>query len=96
MLLELTGASIRKVWTPDAATYFSRLSVGALEALWAELLDLDQDDEQRATFAKLKKGQKAKELESLFADASVQEAFGLSRDQITKIDTWLPPEIRTA
>ena len=33
MLLELTGASIRKVWTPDAATYFSRLSVGALEAL---------------------------------------------------------------
>ncbi|WP_088633261.1 chromosome partitioning protein ParB [Phaeobacter sp. 22II1-1F12B] len=96
MLLELTGASIRKVWTPDAATYFSRLSVGALEALWAELLDLDQDDEQRATFAKLKKGQKAKELEILFADASVREALGLSREQANKIDTWLPPEIRTA
>ncbi|MBL3704591.1 chromosome partitioning protein ParB [Sulfitobacter sp. BDSS02] len=94
MIFELTGASIRKVWTPDAATYFSRLSVGALEALWAELLDLDQDDERRAIFAKLKKGEKAKELESLFADASLQEALGLSRAQIVKIDAWSPPEIR--
>ncbi len=94
LLVELTGASIRKVWTPDAATYFSRLSVGAREAIWTELLDLNQDDERRATFAKLKKGQKAKELEGLCADASVQEALGLCRAQIAKIDAWLPPEIR--
>ena len=45
----------------------SRLSVGALEALWAELLDLDQDDERHATFAKLKKAGKSKELEALDA-----------------------------
>ena len=75
-----------------------RIALLALQTAMIEktelLLDLDQDDEPRATFTKLKKGQKAKELEGLFADASVQEALGLSRAQIAKIDAWLPPEIR--
>lgn len=95
LLPQLIDIDIRKLWTPDVPTYFSRLSAPAMELLWSELLDLDQDDDRRAEFAKLKKGEKAAELAALFSDASVQEAHGLSRDQVAAIDAWLPPEIRT-
>ncbi|MFT5343791.1 MAG: ParB family chromosome partitioning protein, partial [Paracoccaceae bacterium] len=91
---EFAGVDIRKAWTPDAPTYFSRLSVPAMEALWAELLEADADDERVAAFGKLKKAQKAKDLAELFENTAVQEAHGLTRDQIAAIDTWLPPELR--
>jgi len=63
-----------------------------LEQIWADMLDLDEDDERRAQFAKLNKGARAKELDGLFSNASVQEAHGLSRDQIDAIDAWLPEQ----
>lgn len=94
VMAEFAGVEIRKPWTPDAPTYFSRLSVPAMESLWAELLEADADDERVAAFGKLKKAQKAKDLADLFANAEVQEAHGLTRDQIAKIDAWLPPELR--
>lgn len=94
VMAEFAGVDIRKAWTPDAPTYFSRLSAPAMETLWAELLEADADDERVAAFGKLKKGQKARELADLFENAEVQETLGLTRDQIATIDTWLPTELR--
>lgn len=94
VMAEFAGVDIRKAWTPDAPTYFSRLSSPAMAALWAELLEADADDERVAAFGKLKKAQKAKDLADLFENAAVQEALGLTRDQIATIDAWLPPELR--
>lgn len=87
---------VRKLWTPTAANFFSRVRVDYLDRIWAELLGLDDDDARRAEFARLKKGEKAKELEALFSDASVQEAHGLSRAQVAAIDAWLPKGMKGA
>jgi ParB family transcriptional regulator, chromosome partitioning protein len=94
LMTEFAGVDIRKVWTPDAPTYFSRLSTPAMETLWAELLEAEPDDDRVVAFAKLKKRQKATELADLFANAEVQETLGLTRDQIARIDAWLPEELR--
>lgn len=94
VMAEFAGVDIRKAWTPDVPTYFSRLSVPAMESLWAELLEAEADDERVVAFGKLKKAQKAKDLADLFENTAVQEAHGLTRDQIATIDTWLPPELR--
>ncbi len=94
LMVEFAGASIRKIWTPDGPTYFSRLSTQAMAAIWVELLELELDDPRITEFAKLKKAEKIKELAALFSDASAQEAHGLSRDQVAVIDAWLPPELR--
>ncbi|MBL4768008.1 MAG: ParB N-terminal domain-containing protein [Rhodobacteraceae bacterium] len=93
VMAEYAGVDIRKAWTPDAPTYFSRLSSPAMETLWTELLDAEADDERVVAFGKLKKGQKTKDLADLFANTAVQEALGLTRDQIATIDAWLPPEL---
>jgi ParB family chromosome partitioning protein len=47
-----------------------------------------------ARFQKLKKGEKAKELEALFNDTSFQEALVLTRAQIAAIDAWVPVVLR--
>ncbi|MEP5728110.1 MAG: ParB N-terminal domain-containing protein [Sulfitobacter sp.] len=83
-------AKMRKVWTPTAANFFSSCSVAMLDGLWAQLLELEDDDVRRGEFARLKKGEKAKQLEALMSDASVQEAHGLSRAQIKALDAWVP------
>lgn len=92
-LLQIVTPQIRKHWTPDAANYFGRIRADLLDVLWAEMLEIEAGDDRIAEFGKLKKAQKAKELEALFTDASVQEAHGLSRAQIATIDAWLPEEI---
>ncbi|WP_412550562.1 ParB/RepB/Spo0J family partition protein [Shimia sp. MIT910701] len=96
VIAELAPPDIRKYWTPDADNYFGRLRADLLPAIWAELLDLEDNDERLAEFTKLKRKEKAAELGALFSDASVQEAHGLSRDQIARIDKWLPPEMATS
>ncbi|MCH2096665.1 MAG: ParB/RepB/Spo0J family partition protein [Rhodobacteraceae bacterium] len=93
VIAELAPPDVRKYWTPDADNYFGRLRADLLPAIWAELLDLEDDDERLAEFTKLKRKEKAAELAALFSDASVQEAHGLSRDQVARIDKWLPPEM---
>ncbi|WP_171054117.1 ParB/RepB/Spo0J family partition protein [Arenibacterium halophilum] len=93
-LAELTGAAIRKVWTPCAPGYFKRLPAGRLDGLWQELTALPAEAEETVAFAKLKKSEKADELARLFQDASAREALGLSRDQATAIDAWLPAELQ--
>lgn len=85
---------IRKIWTPDAANYFSRIRPDMQVAIWEDLTGAEGDELKR--FTDLKKADRAKELEALFADASVQEALGLSRDQVKAIDAWLPEEMRGA
>jgi len=93
VIAELAPPDIRKYWTPDADNYFGRLRADLLPAIWADLLGLEDDDERLIEFTKLKRKEKAAELGALFSDASVQEAHGLSRDQVARIDKWLPPEM---
>ena len=38
--------------------------------------------------------EKARELSDLFENAEVREAWGLSREQATRLDTWIPAEMR--
>ncbi|MGR3452507.1 ParB/RepB/Spo0J family partition protein [Pseudooceanicola sp.] len=87
------AALIRKIWSPDAANFFGRVRADYLERIWADLLDLESEDDRRAEFGKLNRKDKAKKLEELFTDASVQEAHGLSRDQVKRIDAWVPAEM---
>ena len=81
---------IRAVWTPTAANFFSRVGGPYLADLWRDLLDLAADDERATSFEKLKKGEKAAKLESLFADDATREAHGVTAAQAECIATWLP------
>lgn len=90
VIWHLVTPDVRAIWTPDAANLFSAMRTDALDALWADLVQLDEDAPELADFRKLKKGEKAKQLEALFSDASVREALGLSRAQNARIDAWLP------
>ena len=58
--------------------------------MWRDLLDLAADDERATSFEKLKKGEKAAKLESLFADEATREAQGVTAAQAERIATWLP------
>ena len=91
-LMAELGVNIRKIWTPTATNFFSRCSVGMLQQIWVELLELEEDDPRIKEFAALRKGEKGKELEDLFNDASAQEAHGLSRAQVKVIDAWMPAD----
>lgn len=95
-LVETLEASPRTVWTPTAANHFKACSVPTLDAIWRELVcdAVDYQTDEMERFAKLKKGEKTKELEALFNDTSVQEALGLSRAQVAAIDAWLPVVLR--
>lgn len=90
---QLTDSNIRAMWTPTASNFFSRVAVPYLDKLFDQLIPLDEDDERRKAFHKLKKGEKAKELGDLFSNAGVQESYQLSRDTIKAIDAWLPEEM---
>lgn len=81
---------LRPAWTPTAANFFNRVRSDYLDRIWADLLELEDGDERISTFAKQSKGQKAKDLEDLFSNAGAQEAHGLSRDQVKRIDAWVP------
>ena len=84
---------IRAVWTPTAEGFFTRVKGGYLDDLHRDLLDLKPEHPTVTTFAKLKKGEKAKRLEQLFGDAEYRTACALSEAQRTRIDTWLPEEM---
>ncbi|TCS50359.1 ParB family protein [Primorskyibacter sedentarius] len=85
-----TKPSIREVWTPTAENFFKRVAGPYLNDLWCDLLDLAEDHPTATTFAKLKKGEKAEKLESLFGDASMRSALGITDEQAARIDAWLP------
>jgi ParB family chromosome partitioning protein len=63
----------------------------ALDAVWRDLVIQDgEGNAEMSSFAKMNKGEKAKELEGLFNDTSVQEALGPSRALVAEIDAWVP------
>lgn len=92
LIAEEAAASVRKIWTPGAA-FFKTARPDVLDRWWCDLLDLEEGDERIAEFGRMKKGEKVKALTALFSDASVQEAHGLSRAQVARIDAWLPPQL---
>lgn len=88
-----TAPDVRAIWTPGFENFFGRLRGPALDAIGAELLH-DADEDKRAAFAKMKVKEKARELADLFENAEVREAWGLSREQATRLDTWIPEDMR--
>ena len=84
------GASIRTVWTPNAANFFGRVSGGYLDALLADLLCAEASDDRVKAFAKMKKSEKAATMERLFSDATTQKLYALSPEQIARIGQWVP------
>lgn len=85
-----TKPAIREVWTPTAANFFSRVGGPYLNDLWCDLLDLAADHPTATSFAKLKKGEKAAKLETLFSDADTRKALGITEAQEARIAAWLP------
>lgn len=83
----------RTLWTPTAQNFFNRCPVPYLNRLWAELVPADQED-AHFVFGAAQKKAKAQLLHRLFNDTDYVEALGLSRAQITAIDTWLPEDLR--
>ncbi|MFU8776709.1 MAG: ParB/RepB/Spo0J family partition protein [Roseovarius sp.] len=81
---------IRAVWTPTAENFFARVSASYLTDLWLDLLDLPEDHPTATTFAKLKKGEKAAKLETLFACEDARKAHRVTEAQAAKIAAWLP------
>ncbi|MTH79573.1 hypothetical protein GL286_17810 [Paracoccus aestuariivivens] len=80
----------REIWTPNAANFLSRVSGPYLSQIWRELLDLAEDAPSATAFDKLKKSEKAAQLESLFSDATTREALGVTEEQASRIANWLP------
>ena len=94
-LMEALDVSPRDVWTPTADNHFKACSVPTMDSTWRELvIQDDEGDAEMARFQKLKKGEKAKELEALFNDTSFQEALVLTRALIAAIDAWVPVVLR--
>ncbi len=61
-----------------------------LNELWCDLLDLKANDEKAKSFARLKKGEKAKSMEKLFSDEDTRKLHAVTQKQAAKIDKWLP------
>lgn len=96
LIEQLAGASVRAIWQPDTANCFSRLPSAALIGLYAELLQPADDDDRFAAFQAMKKKDQARELDDLFHNFEVREAYGLSRDTGARIDAWVPQIMRGA
>lgn len=92
-LLTKLGTTPRSIWTPTTGNFFKACRAELLDSIWRKLACASEGGNQMERFAKLKVGEKRTELEALFANASTQEALGLSRDQVATIDAWLPDEI---
>jgi ParB family chromosome partitioning protein len=90
MIDKLTAKRTRDTFTPTAENFFGRMKGDYLNDLWSDLLGLAADHPTVTTFDKLKKGEKALRLESLFADPATRTALGLSEDQTYRINAWLP------
>lgn len=93
-LLQTLEVSPRSIWTPTAENFFKSCRSETMEGIWRELVVTEDRADQMERFAKLKVGEKRKELEELFNDTGTQEALGLSRAEIAAIDAWLPDVIR--
>ena len=91
----LTEVDARAIWTPTAKNFFGRVRGPYLDKI-ADALLHDADADRLAAFHAMKVKHKARELDGLFNDASVREAWGLSREQAARLDAWLPEIIAEA
>ena len=64
-----------------------------MDEVWCNLVPDDRIP-THATFRALKKADKAGNLHKLFNNDDFREAIGLSREQNTRIDAWLPAELQ--
>lgn len=96
LLEQLAGAQVRSIWQPNVANCFGRLSSAALIGIYAELLRPEDGEERFAAFQAMKKRDQAKELDDLFHDFSVREAYGIDRETGARIDAWVPQMMRGA
>lgn len=90
MIDKLTSKRTRDTFTPTTENFFGRVNGAYLNALWADLVGFPADHPTVTTFEKLKKGEKALRLETLFADPATRTVLGLSEDQTCRITAWLP------
>ncbi|WP_306116229.1 ParB/RepB/Spo0J family partition protein [Roseovarius sp. MMSF_3305] len=90
LVAKTTKPNTREVWTPTAANFFGRVGGPYMVEIWRDLLELAEDHPTVTTFAKLKKGEKAKKLEDLFTQSDLRSALGVTEAQAAKIDAWLP------
>lgn len=90
VLEESAGASLRAIWTPTAENCFKRLNARQLDAIYADLRDLELTDEQFRSFAKSKKGEKVASLHNLLNDPEYRKALRLTEEQEAKIAAWVP------
>ncbi|CAM3348237.1 ParB N-terminal domain-containing protein [Paracoccus nototheniae] len=84
------GAGIRKVWTPTAENFFSRVSADYLDNLHLDLTGCDPQGNGFKAFKAQKKAEKAAGMERLFSDADYQRAWQLDAEKKARIDAWTP------
>ncbi len=84
------SADLRKVWTPTAEGFFSRVSADYLDALMCDLTQCDPQGSGFKAWAKQKKAQKAEALERLFTCPDYQAVWQIDADQRARIKAWRP------
>jgi len=87
-LAALSGADIRKNWTPDEA-FFKRMNKGPLVAVVKDTLD---DPEKVELVSRAKKGEAAASIGKIFADPDAA-TYGLNKEQIAAVKTWTPEKM---
>ena len=84
------GAGIRKVWTPTAENFFSRVSADYLDALHLDLTGCDPQGNGFKAHKAQKKAEKAQCMERLFSDAEYQKAWKIDPEKKARIEAWTP------
>ncbi len=83
MIAQLCEANVRSVWTPTTA-FFKRLSASQLEEIYGEIMG----ETVSASFAKMKKSDKAARLNALFNEGEARKS--LDAAIVARIDSWTP------
>jgi ParB family chromosome partitioning protein len=83
-------SDLRSVWTPTAESCFKRLKGSLLSSIYKDLLGLSEKDDKFKTFDKAKKGEKVNLLHKMFNEEEYRKQMKLTKDQLAKIDAWVP------
>lgn len=89
-LTKALNVDMRAIWTPTKSAFWGRMPGSYLDATFLDLTGMNPDGEGAKVFIKLKKGEKAAQMESLFTDAEYQKIVGLTPEQIERIANWRP------
>ncbi len=87
---DMAGADPRKVWTPTAENFFSRVSADYLDGLMLDLTGTDPQGSGFKAFKAQKKAAKALSLEKLLSEADYQAAWRIDAEKKARIDAWVP------